>query len=76
MLALGVDPRPAIPDRNEHIVRLVSLELITSSRCRSVTDVMASMPLMIRLTITCWSWTLSPSTGGSRGESRSCNDTR
>jgi hypothetical protein len=45
-----------------------------SSRGRSVTGAMASMPFITRLRVTCCSWIRSASTSGSPVASSSCND--
>src|SRR6266481_3085515 len=49
---------------------------ITSSRGRSVTDCIASMPFITRLIITCCSWTRSPRIMGGVSANSVCNDTR
>src|ERR1700686_1625697 len=48
---------------------------ITSSRSRSVTGCMASMPFITRLIITCCSWTRSPRIMGRAGANSVRNDT-
>src|SRR5438128_2128661 len=65
----GSNPTPASCTATRTESDEYSCDRIISSRGRSLTPSLASMPFISRLRMTCCNWTLSPSIGGSAGAS-------
>ena len=59
-----LDSGARIPDRDLNAAFVVNLDSTSSTRGRSVTELMASAPFMVRFMMTCCNWTRSPSASG------------